>query len=233
MPTISMGGQRFAISFVNSFLSFWGDFFIKSKSECFQKFKVLCAQVGTSKVLPTGNGTEYSGKTFADFCIQKGIKREFTAPYSLHQNGVCERRWRTTVEMAPCLLKKANYENEFWVRALDTAFYITNRCLISSLLKGKTPFDMFFGEKPDLSNFRVFGRVAYKFIETHQDKLSPKATEGHFVGYAPSKMPIFSLIPKQATPQPPGLCLSMNTLLCKILFIRGFFKRTFSNRKLQ
>ena len=70
---------------------------MKSKSECLQKFKVLCAQVGTPKLLHTDNGTEYSGKTFADFCIQKGIKKEFTAPYSPHQSDVCELRWRTTV----------------------------------------------------------------------------------------------------------------------------------------
>ena len=86
--------------------------------------------------------------------------------------------------MARCLLKNANLENKFWVRAFDTAFYITNRCLTSSLPKGKTPLEMFFGKKPDLPNVRVFRCVAYKVIETHQDKLSPKATKELFVDYA-------------------------------------------------
>ena len=105
--------------------------------------------MGTPKTLRTNNGTEYTDKIFADFCIQKEIKREFTAPYSLHQSRVCERRWHTTVEMARCLLKNANLENEVWVRALDTAFYNINRCWASRLSQGKTPFEMFFGEKPD------------------------------------------------------------------------------------
>ena len=87
--------------------------------------------------------------------------------------------------MALCLLKNAILENEFWVRALETAFYFTNRCLTSSLPKWKTPFEMFFGEKPDLSNVRVFECVACKLNKTHQDKLSPKATKELFVGYAP------------------------------------------------
>ena len=43
----------------------------------------------------------------------------------------------------------------------------------------------FFGEKPDLCIVRVFGCVAYKFTDTHQHKLSPKATKELFVGYAP------------------------------------------------
>ena len=57
----------------------------------FAKFQSILRTSGDTK------GTEYTGKTFADFCIQKGIKREFTALYSPHQSGVCERRWRTTV----------------------------------------------------------------------------------------------------------------------------------------
>ena len=43
---------------------------------------------------------------------------------------------------------------------------------------------MFFGEKPDLSNLKVFGCTAFKLNETHQDKVSDKATEELFVGYS-------------------------------------------------
>ena len=43
---------------------------------------------------------------------------------------------------------------------------------------------MFFGKKPDLPNLKVFGCTAFKHIETHQDKLSDKATKEVFVGYS-------------------------------------------------
>ena len=89
MPTTSLGGQRFAFSFVDSFSRFGAVYFMKSKSECLEKFKVFCAQVGTPKVLRTDNGTDYADKTSADVCTQNRIKREFTAPYTPHQNGVC------------------------------------------------------------------------------------------------------------------------------------------------
>ena len=61
-----------------------------------------------------------------------------TAPYSTHQKGVAERRWQTVGSMARCLLEQASLPNSFWVKAVDVAFYLTNRCLSSSLPPNKT-----------------------------------------------------------------------------------------------
>ena len=49
----------------------------------------------------------------------------------------------------------------------------------------KTPIEIFNGDKPDVSYFRVFGTHAYVFIpqEQQHDKLSPKAEEMIFSGY--------------------------------------------------
>jgi hypothetical protein len=90
------------------------------------------------------------------------------------------------VEMARCLLQSSKLPNAFWVRALDVAFYITNRCLSSSLPRGKTPFELFHGKVPDLSNLKVFGCSAFRFIETHNPKLQMKSTKEIIVGYGAS-----------------------------------------------
>ena len=42
------------------------------------------------KVLRSGNGGEYIDKDFTDFCAREDIKREWTTPYNLEQNGVAE-----------------------------------------------------------------------------------------------------------------------------------------------
>ena len=42
------------------------------------------------KALRSDNGGEYISKQFANFCAEKGIKREFTAPYTPAQNDVAE-----------------------------------------------------------------------------------------------------------------------------------------------
>ena len=82
------------------------------------------------------------------------------------------------------MLKTTEFGNEFCVRALHTAFYISKRSLTASLPEGKTPFEMFFGEKPDLSNLIVSGCTAFKHIETHQNKFSDKVIKEVFVGYS-------------------------------------------------
>ena len=128
--------------------------------------------MGTPRAIRSDNGKEYITKSFRSVCKSNRIKREHTAPYSPHQNDVSERCWPTTVEIARCILKTAKLGNENWVRALQTAFYISNRCLTASLPNGKTPFKVFFGEKLDLSNLKVFSFTAFNDIETHQDTLS-------------------------------------------------------------
>ena len=106
-----------------------------------------------------------------------------TAPYSLHRNGVAERRWQAAGKMARCLLKQANLPNSLWVRAVDVAFYLTNRCLSGSLPPNKTPFELFYGRKPDLSNLKVFGCSAFRFFEVGVKKLDSKAVTEIFVVY--------------------------------------------------
>ena len=85
--------------------------------------------------------------------------------------------------MARCLLKQANLPNFFWVRAVEVAFYLTNRCLSCSLPPNKTPFELFYGRKPDLSDLKIFGCSAFRFLEVGVKKLDSKAIKENFVGY--------------------------------------------------
>jgi transposase InsO family protein len=43
------------------------------------------------KSLRSDNGGEYKSNEFAQFCRERGIRREFTAPHSPEQNGVAEQ----------------------------------------------------------------------------------------------------------------------------------------------
>ena len=81
------------------------------------------------------------------------------------------------------LLKQANLPNSFWVRAVDVAFYLTNRCLSGSMPPNKTPFELVFSCKPDLSNLKVFGCSAFRFLEVGVKKLDSKVVKETFVGY--------------------------------------------------
>jgi hypothetical protein len=50
------------------------------------------------KCLPSDNGGEYKSDKFVQFCRERAIKREFTAPYSPEHNGVEEQMNQTFQE---------------------------------------------------------------------------------------------------------------------------------------
>ena len=176
------------MSFIDSYSRFARAYFMKHKSEVLEIFGQFCIDEGVPKIfssltLRSDGGGEYDNKAFDEFCFAQGIKGEITAPYSPHQNGVAERRWQTVGNMARCLLKQANLPNSFWVRAVDVAFYLTNCCSTCSLPPNKTPFELFYGRKPDLSNLKVFGCSAFRCLEVGVKKLDSKAVKEIFVGY--------------------------------------------------
>ena len=174
--TTSLGGQRYVVNFIHSYSRFALVYLVKNKSEVLNKFRQFCIDEGVPKsfaslTLRSDGGREYKNKAFDEFCFAQGIRRKMTAPYSPHQNGVAERRWQTVGNMARCLLKQENLHNSFWVRAVDVAFYLTNPCLSSSLPPNKTPYELFYGRKPDVSSLKVFGCSAFRFLEVVVKKL--------------------------------------------------------------
>ena len=66
---------------------------------------------------------------------------------------------------------------------MNCAVYVRNRSPTTSL-PGKTPYECWFGKKPDLSNLRVFGCVSYVHIHSQlRKKLDPKSEKSIFIGY--------------------------------------------------
>ena len=133
METTSLGGRRYVVSFIDSYSRFARAYFMKDKSEVLENFHQFCIdevvpKTFSSLTLRSDGGCEFDNKAFDEFCFAQGIKREMTAPYSPHENGATERRCQTVWNMARCLLKQVNLPNSFWVRAVDVAFYLTNRC---------------------------------------------------------------------------------------------------------
>ena len=72
---------------------------------------------------------------------------------------------------------------EFWAEAMNTVVYLRNRSPTTSL-EGMTPYECLFGQKPDVSNLRVFGCVAFTHIpEEQRKKFDEKSRKVIFVGY--------------------------------------------------
>ena len=161
---------------------------LASKSEALRYFKKIkaAAEVESGhrlKAFRTDRGGEFNSGPFISFCDESGIKHNTTTPYSPQQNGVVERRNQTVVEMARCLLKSMQVPAKFWGEAVRVAVYLLNRSPTKSL-KGKTPFEAWYGKKPGVRHLRTFGCLAFaKRVGPGVTKLSDRSTRGVFLGY--------------------------------------------------
>ena len=57
------------------------------------------------KCLRTDNGGEFKSDEFVKFWRERGIRREYTAPYSPEQNGIAERMNQTIQERVVSMLQ--------------------------------------------------------------------------------------------------------------------------------
>ena len=75
--------------------------------------------------------------------------------------------------------------DDLWGEAVINANFIRNRSPVSK--KDKTPWELFFGIKPDVSILRSFGSTAYAHIpKEKRTKLDDVSERGVMVGYMPN-----------------------------------------------
>ncbi|KAJ9524987.1 hypothetical protein QJQ45_005911 [Haematococcus lacustris] len=122
------------------------------------------------KAIRTDNGTEYVNSHMKEYCRSKGIVHQHSAPYSPQQNGAAERLNRTIFEKARSIIHSADISLSFWAHAVKFANHV--RCLLPVSGQPLTPWEAFYGVKPDLSGLR-------------RSKLQAKSVEGLFLGYEP------------------------------------------------
>ena len=78
------------------------------------------------KILRSDRGGEYLDFEFTDYLIENGIVSQLTAPGTLPQNRVVERRNRTLLDMVRSMMSYSTLPNSFWGYALQTAADILN-----------------------------------------------------------------------------------------------------------
>jgi len=107
-------------------------YFMKERSEVFQifkKFKALAEnQSGCKlKMIRSDRGTEYTSTQFDKFCEDEGVKHQLTTGYTPQQIEVSERKNRTVMEMARCMLAEKKMPKKFWAEAVYTTVYLLNK----------------------------------------------------------------------------------------------------------
>jgi transposase InsO family protein len=185
----SFSGCKYFLTFIDDFSRRTWVYFLKLKSEVFDKFlayKALVEKQSGHQIqkLRTDNGGEYVNNNFTSYCTTQGIQMQHTVPYTPQQNGVVERKNRTLKEMANCMIQSKGLSLKYWAEAINCANYIVNRTPTKAL-KNITPEEAWTKIKPDVSHFRVFGSIAWAHIPDEKRKaLQPKSEKCIFVGYS-------------------------------------------------
>lgn len=185
---LSRGGKRYFITFIDDSSRFTYVYLLRNKSEAFEKFKEYKTLVENQKnkkikIIRSDRGGEYFPESFTKYCEDNGIIHQRTAPYSPQMNGIAERKNRTYIDMINSVLLNASLPYNLWGEALFTACHINNRVPFKKLKK--SPYEIWFGRKPNLNYFRVWGCISYyKVPESNKTKLGPKGIRSVFVGYA-------------------------------------------------
>ena len=180
MRVASLGGKRYFVTFIDDFTRMTFLYFIKVKSEVFEKFREFAAYAERAtgrkiKALRTDNGTEYLSRAFQAHLKEQGIRHQTSVPFCPSQNGVSERANRTLVEKARTMLQHAGLDQRFWAEAVHTACRLKNVSPTSSL-QDITPQEAWSEKKPDLRFLRVFGCTAYGHIpKENRTKFDPKS----------------------------------------------------------
>ena len=163
---------------------------MKHKNEVFKKYKEFETATtggGDLKIatLRSDNGGEYLSGEFKEYLEHKGVHHELTVPYSPEQNGVAERMNRTLLESARTMIAHAGLPDSYWAEAVATAAYVRNRSPTRALKVASTPYEAWYGRKPNIGHLRVFGCVAYAHIpDVARQKLDKKAERFRFIGYS-------------------------------------------------
>ena len=135
------------------------------------------------KCLHIDNGGEFLSHEFSKFFEEHGIKRQITCPSTSQHNGVVERRLAHLTTITLSWLYDKNLPQELWAVAMQCACHMINR-LPPWLDTSKSPFEMLYNTKVDVSYFKVFGSLCYVHITKHnRTKLDLKARKCLFVGY--------------------------------------------------
>jgi hypothetical protein len=183
----SMGGKWYVLIVVDDYSRYSCVFFLESKDKMFEHFRSLALRLNNEhpnclKVIHSDNETEFRNASFDEFCLEHGIDKQFSAPHVIQQNGVMEQKNHTLVEMARTMLDEHRTPRSFWVDAISTACYISNRILLRSILH-LTPYELCFGHMPSISQLRSFGCKCFVLKCGNLDKFESHSFDGILFGY--------------------------------------------------
>jgi hypothetical protein len=167
-------------------------YFLKDKSGVYEALKMAIEKIkretgNSMKYFRSDNGTEYVNEKVRSLLLENNIDHERSPPDVKQANGLAERENRTLMDDARTLLYDTDLDKGtqrlLWSEAVATTAYLRNRVPHKGNTE-VTPYELWFGNKPDGRPLGTFGSVAFTRIPDHiRRKMDPKAKRQIFVGY--------------------------------------------------
>ncbi|GJS60511.1 putative RNA-directed DNA polymerase [Tanacetum coccineum] len=187
----SMEGFKFFLTIVDDFSRAVWVYLLKSKNEVFHNIMVFYNLIKTQfkkniKVFRSDNGTEFVNQQFYGFCESNGIIHQTLCSYTPQQNGIVDRKHRHLLNVARSLFFQGGIPLNMLSECVLTATYLIN-ILPTSVLNGKSLYDLVYNKPPSLKHLRSFGYLAYATILNSHDKFGSRSEKCVLVGYLNSK----------------------------------------------
>ena len=184
-------GFRYMMIFIDELTRWTEQYPMLARSDLFNIYKLYEARMerlsGELIVHLHADG-EYISNDFRLHLRNKGISLFLTQPYAPQMNSLSERMMRTIIEHASSMLWCAMLPVGFWSYATQCSVFLLNRSPASALPNSITPYEAWFGLKPNLGFLKVFGCRAAAHVpdelRTKADWTAKSSPNCIFVGYS-------------------------------------------------
>ena len=114
------------------------------------------------KKLHFDSDTIFEDMFVRDFLREQHIKVGYSEPGEHRHSGSIERCAGTLQNLSRKSLKAARAEDKFWDSAFGHGVYVTNRVITARFRKDpskafKTPYELYYGKKPDITKIAMYG----------------------------------------------------------------------------
>ncbi|KAK4704691.1 hypothetical protein P7C70_g1518, partial [Phenoliferia sp. Uapishka_3] len=191
---VGLGGARYIFAIVDQHSRYIFGFAQQLKSQSLPNLQSWTRRAerlqGRRLVgIRTDHGGETKSNAMTSWTDKEGYIHEFANVRSHDEHGLIERQFRTVLNMIRTSLLESGLPLFLWVECFLASVYVKNRLPTRGLTgpnAGKTPYEVWFGKRPDLSNLRVWGCevVVHYSLELGKDKVTDRGWRGFMVGYS-------------------------------------------------
>ena len=175
------------MNIIDDFLGYHWTRLLKAKSKAAHVMQdwLLVAETQSHKKLCyfiTDNG-ELQSNEILQWCAERGITHQFTAPHTSTQNGHIEQLHQTLMNKARAMHLLCNAPLHMWDEFILTESYLSTLTALK-VVNGQTPYELWFGRCPSLTHLCKIGSHAYVFTTGTNPKIAARLIEFMLIGYA-------------------------------------------------